>query len=73
MDWINKIHMIIEKIKNQMQARQVDCLDKIYIAISKFDTENKGYVEKIFFEDFLSKIGVFLKTQVNIKFKLYRS
>lgn len=66
MDWINKIHMITEKMKNQMHAKQVDSLDKIYVAISKFDTTNKGYVEKIYFEEFLSKIGVFLKTQVNI-------
>lgn len=64
MDWINKIHMIMEKMKNQMHAKQVDSLDKVFMAISKFDTENKGYVEKIYFEDFLAKIGIFLKTQV---------
>ena len=64
MDWINKVHMIIEKMKNQMHIKQVDSLDAIFIAISKFDTENKGYVEKIYFESFLSSLGIFLKTQV---------
>ena len=53
MDWINKIHMITEKINNQMHSKQVDSLDKVYVAISNFDTLNKGYVEKILFETFL--------------------
>jgi len=56
--------MIIEKIKNQMYAKQIDSLDKVYVIISKYDVSNKGYVEKINFEDFLSKLGIFLKTQV---------
>lgn len=58
--------MISEKIKNQMQAKGIDSLDKVYIAISEFDRNNLGFVEKIYFENFLSKIGVFLKTQVEI-------
>jgi hypothetical protein len=65
MDWINKIHMILEKMKNQMHAKGVDSLDKIFVEISKFDKDNIGYVENIFFESFLAKIGIFLKTQVN--------
>lgn len=65
MDWINKIHMIIEKMKVQMIARGVDSLEKVFIAISNYDLQNKGYVDKIFFEEFLSKIGIFLKTQVS--------
>ncbi len=63
MDWINKINMITEKMKNQMLAKGIDSLDKVYVAISKFDNNNLGYVDKIFFESFLSKIGIFLKTQ----------
>ena len=63
MDWINKIHMIIEKMKTQMKARGVDSLEKVFFAISNYDLENKGYVDKIFFEEFLAKIGIFLKTQ----------
>ena len=64
MDWINKIHMITEKMKNQMHAKQIDSLDKVYILISKFDQSNQGFIEKTYFEDFLSKLGIFLKTQV---------
>ena len=67
MDWINKIHMISEKMKNQLHSKGVDSLDKVFVAISKFDDQNQGYVEKIYFENFLSKIGIFLKTQVKIK------
>jgi hypothetical protein len=65
MDWINKAHMILEKMKNQIYAKGIDSLDKIYVAISKFDVESKGYVDYINFENFLSTIGVYLKTQVN--------
>lgn len=68
MDWINKIHMILEKKKNQMHAKGVDSLDKVYLAISNFDKDNKGYVEKIYFENFLSSIGIYLKTQVSFNF-----
>jgi hypothetical protein len=64
MDWINKAHMILEKMKTQIYAKGIDSLDKIYVAISKFDTESKGYVEYVSFESFLSTIGIYLKTQV---------
>jgi Ca2+-binding EF-hand superfamily protein len=63
MDWINKMYMITEKMKNQMHAKGIDSLDKIYMAISKFDSEGKNYVEKIHFENFLATIGIFLKSQ----------
>jgi Ca2+-binding EF-hand superfamily protein len=63
MDWINKMYMITEKLKNQMHAKGIDSLDKVYMAISQFDKEGKNYVEKIHFENFLSTIGIFLKTQ----------
>lgn len=63
MDWINKIYMIIEKMKSQLHAKGIDSLDRIFIVISNFDQLNKGYVENIYFENFLAKIGIFLKTQ----------
>jgi Ca2+-binding EF-hand superfamily protein len=63
MDWINKIHMIVEKMKNQLHAKGIDSLDRIYVTITNFDQSNKGYVENIFFENFLAKMGIFLKTQ----------
>jgi len=34
MDWINKIHNIVEKIKNQLHEKGIDSLDRIFIAIS---------------------------------------
>ena len=33
MDWINKINLITEKIKNQLHAKGIDSLDRIFIAI----------------------------------------
>jgi len=66
MDWINKIHIITERIKSQLHTKQIDSLDAVYMVISKFDAQNNGYVDKIDFENFLSKLGIFLKTQVRI-------
>ncbi len=71
MDWINKIHIITERMKSQLHARQIDSLDTVYMVISKFDSQNKGYVEKIDFESFLSKLGIFLKTQVRMNNQFY--
>ena len=34
MDWINKLQMISEKMKNQMHAKGLDSLDKVYAIIS---------------------------------------
>jgi hypothetical protein len=65
MDWINKMYMITEKMKNQMYAKGIDSLDKVFIAISSFDLNGLNYVDKINFEAFLAKLGIFLKTQVN--------
>lgn len=64
MDWINKYSMIIEKIKNQMHAKGIDSLDKVFISISNFDPNNNNYIEKVKFENFLASLGIFLKTQV---------
>lgn len=65
MDWINKYNMILEKIKNQLHAKGIDSLDKIYICISKMDPENNNCIDITQFEKFLSLMGIFLKTQVN--------
>ena len=34
MDWINKLQMIVEKIKNQMYAKGIDSLDRVYAIIA---------------------------------------
>ena len=64
MDWINKMYMITEKLKSQMYSRGIDSLDKVFLIISSFDQYNYNFVEKIDFENFLSKLGIFLKKQV---------
>lgn len=63
MDWINKINMIVEKMKNQMHAKGIDSLDKVFLQIAQFDKEGKGSIYILQFETFLSRIGIFLKTQ----------
>lgn len=63
MDWINKIHMIVEKMKDQMHAKCIDSLDKVFMQIAQFDQEGKGVVSMYYFETFLSRLGIFLKTQ----------
>jgi hypothetical protein len=69
MDWINKYNMILEKIKNQLHAKGVDSLDKIFICISQMDPENNNFLDITQFEKFLSLMGIFLKTQVINFFK----
>ncbi len=66
MDWINKYSMIIEKMKNQMHAKGIDSVDKVFISISNFDPNNNNFIEKVKFETFLASLGIFLKTQVKI-------
>lgn len=63
MDWINKIHMITEKMKDQMHAKCIDSLDKVYIQIAQVDREGRGSCSFYHFEPFLAKLGIFLKTQ----------
>ena len=58
------MYMITEKMKNQMHAKGIDSLDKIFLTISAFDQNGLNYVDKVNFESFLSKLGIFLKTQV---------
>ena len=63
MDWINKINMIVEKMKMQMHAKGIDSLDKVFLQIAQFDKEGKGTIYILEFETFLSRLGIFLKTQ----------
>ena len=34
MDWINKINMIVEKMKMQMHAKVIDSPDKVFLQIA---------------------------------------
>ena len=58
MDWINKYNMILEKIKNQLHAKGIDSLDKIYICISKMDPNCDNYINITQFEKFLSLMDI---------------
>lgn len=75
MDWINKYNMIVEKMKNQMFAKGIDSLDKVFISINKFDPNNNNYIHENDFANFLASLGIFLKTQVtyllNILFEFF--
>ncbi len=64
MDWINKYNMIVEKMKNQMFAKGIDSLDKVFISINKFDPNGNNYIHVNDFANFLASLGIFLKTQV---------
>lgn len=63
MDLINKIDVILEKMRLQMHTKGIYSLSQIFIAIVNFDVQDTGVVNINKFEIFLSKIGVFLKTQ----------
>lgn len=70
MDWINKYNMIVEKMKNQMFAKGIDSLDKVFVSINKFDPNNNNYIHVNDFANFLASLGIFLKTQVSNLFSL---
>lgn len=63
MDLINKIDQIIPKMKLQLHSKEIFSLHEFYMAIAKCDPDNTGHVSKIKFENFLSLLGIFLKTQ----------
>lgn len=63
MDLINKIDVILEKMKLQIHTKGIYSLSQIFIAIVSFDVQDTGVVNINKFEIFLSTIGIFLKTQ----------
>lgn len=71
MDLINKINEILPKMKLQLQSKEIFSLHEFYITIAKNDPENTGFIPKMKFENFLSLIGIFLKTQELTELYLY--
>lgn len=51
------------KMKNQMHTKGIISMDQIFIEIARFDPERTGCFHKSKLEFFLSKLGIFLKTQ----------
>lgn len=64
MDLINILEEIIPKMKLQMYSnKDIYSIDEVYFSIAKFDKLCKGICPIPKFENFLSTIGVYLKTQ----------
>ena len=63
MDFINKMDQIMIKMKNQMHTKGIISMDQVFIEIARFDPERTGCFHKSKLEFFLSKLGIFLKTQ----------
>lgn len=70
MDWKNSFDTIKNKVKYQLHARGLDDIEGIvkFFSVSKsksqeFDVDASGGLNKIEFERFTSKIGMFLTTQ----------
>lgn len=63
MDWKFCFDEIKNKVKYQLHSRGVDCLAGIYQYFSQFDVDGSGTLNKIEFENFTQKIGMFLTTQ----------
>lgn len=62
-DWKNKMDQISNKIKFQLNAKGVDNVVQLRALFDQFDKDNSGTLSKLEFEEFLSKIGVFLARQ----------
>lgn len=62
-DWRNRIEQIANKVKFQLNARGVDNLVQLKDVFLSFDRNQDGVLNKLEFEEFLSKLGVFLARQ----------
>jgi len=62
-DWRNKLDMITNKVKNQLFAKGVDNLEQLKGIFLQFDADQNGTLSKLEFEEFFSKLGVFLARQ----------
>lgn len=84
MDWKNKLYNIQNKVKFQLHAKKIDDLESLYKLIDvshlflknedknyykQCDLDHSGYLDKDEFLKFLSRLGVFLSTQVFLKKK----
>ncbi len=63
MDWRNRLDQIKNKVKNQLNARGVDTMVQLQHTFVEFDKDQSGTLNRLEFEDFMAKIGVFLTRQ----------
>jgi len=62
-DWRNRMNMICNKVKMQLNARGVDNMEQLKDVFFEFDRDQNGTLCKLEFEEFMSKLGVFLARQ----------
>ena len=84
-DWINRLPLIVNKIKYQLYSRKYDDLERLSATLyvfffkiqsltpkKKFDTNGNGVFERNEFTDLLCSIGIFLSTQeMSIVYKAF--
>ena len=63
MDWKFDYEELINKVKYQLHARGLDCITGIYDYFQSFDIDGSGQLDKVEFEAFTRKVGMFLTTQ----------
>ena len=63
MDWKFDYQELTNKVKYQLHAKGLDCITGIYDYFQSFDIDGSGQLDKIEFENFMKKVGMFLTTQ----------
>lgn len=63
MDWKFKYEELLNKVKFQLHAKGLDVVTGIYDYFQSFDLDGSGQLDKVEFENFLHKVGMFLTTQ----------
>jgi len=60
-DWINRFDQIKNKVKTQLNAKGVDNINQLRGIFHEYDRDNSGTLSRLEFEEFLTKLGIFLK------------
>lgn len=63
MDWKFRYEEMLNKVKYQLHAKGLDNITFIFDYFHSFDIDGSGQLDKVEFENFLRKIGMFLTTQ----------
>merc|ERR1712076_75156 len=62
-DWRNRMEQITNKVKHQLNAKGVDSISQLRGVFDQFDANQNGVLDKLEFEEMMSKLGVFLTRQ----------
>jgi Ca2+-binding EF-hand superfamily protein len=63
MDWKYKFEELRNKVKYQLHSKGLDCITRIESYYESFDVDGSGQLDKVEFEAFTRKWGMFLTTQ----------